>query len=122
MNQEAVSILMCRPGAAPTETFEPAAERIVHGPVVQRIWIDYTDPSGQFCVGRWECDSGAWRVIYTEHEYCRMYAGRIRITDEAGQAREVVKGDSFVVPAGFRGVWEVLEPAGKEFTIYESHS
>ena len=28
-------------------------------------------------------------------------------------------GDCFVVPAGFRGVWEVLEPARKFYAIYE---
>ena len=28
-------------------------------------------------------------------------------------------GDSFVMPAGFPGLWEVLEPAQKFYAIYE---
>ena len=28
-------------------------------------------------------------------------------------------GASFVIPAGFRGVWEVLEPTSKLYVIYE---
>lgn len=99
---------------------QPPPERVVKGNPLQRIWIRYTDPSGQFSLGKWACESGAWRVIYTEHEYCEMLAGRIRITDEAGTSREVVAGDRFVVPAGFRGIWEVLEPASKIFAVYEA--
>ncbi len=28
-------------------------------------------------------------------------------------------GASFVIPAGFNGVWEVLEPTAKLYVIYE---
>jgi uncharacterized cupin superfamily protein len=29
-------------------------------------------------------------------------------------------GDSFVIPSGFTGTWEVLTPTRKEFVIFES--
>jgi len=48
-----------------------------------------------------------------------MTAGRIRITDEGGTQREFGAGDTFVVPAGFEGTWEVLEAARKLYVIYE---
>jgi uncharacterized cupin superfamily protein len=102
------------------QTYLPAPERIVSGNPLQRVWVRYEDSSAQFCVGQWACDSGSWRVVYTEHEYCEMLAGRIRMTDDAGAVCEVVAGDRFVVPAGFTGIWEVLEPACKNFVIYEA--
>lgn len=79
----------------------------------------YTDATGRFFAGTWRSSVGAWRVSYTENELCVMTAGRVRITD--GQGRQVTygPGDSFVMPAGFKGLWEVLEPAQKVYAIFE---
>jgi uncharacterized cupin superfamily protein len=92
---------------------------VLHGRAEQRAWILYEDPSGQFSAGIWECDEGCWRVNYTENEFVQMLSGRIRIVDAGQVVREVGVGDSFVVPQGFQGTWEVLEPARKYFAIYE---
>jgi uncharacterized cupin superfamily protein len=48
-----------------------------------------------------------------------MTAGRVRITDEQGRQVTYGPGDSFVMPAGFKGLWEVLEPARKFYAIFE---
>jgi uncharacterized cupin superfamily protein len=106
--------------AGAPQLVEPAPERVISGKPVQRLWIVHEDESGQFCVGKWACDGGAWRVVYTEHEYCEMLSGCIRITDEGGQVRDVRAGDRFVVAAGFRGTWEILEPASKIFAVYQA--
>jgi len=45
--------------------------------------------------------------------------GRIRLTGDDGDRQEFGPGDCFVVPAGYRGLWEVLEPAAKIYAIYE---
>jgi uncharacterized cupin superfamily protein len=79
----------------------------------------YTDASGRFFAGTWRSTVGAWRVSYTENELCVLTAGRIRITDGQGRQTTYVPGDSFVMPAGFAGLWEVLEPAQKFYAIYE---
>lgn len=92
---------------------------VLRGQAVQRAWILYQDPSAQFSAGIWECDEGAWTVHYTECEYVQMLAGRILIIDAQGQRRVVGPLDSFVVPVGFSGSWEVLEPARKYFAVFE---
>ena len=79
----------------------------------------YTDASGRFFAGIWRSSVGAWRVSYTENELCVLTAGRIRITDDSGRQSTYGPGDSFVMPAGFSGLWEVLEPARKFYAIYE---
>jgi uncharacterized cupin superfamily protein len=79
----------------------------------------YTDASGRFFAGIWRSSPGAWRVSYTENELCVLTAGRVRISDDSGGQWTFGPGDSFVMPAGFRGLWEVLEPAQKFYAIYE---
>ena len=43
----------------------------------------------------------------------------LNLSDAGGDAVVLEAGQSFVVPAGFSGVWEVLEPARKLYAIYE---
>ena len=48
-----------------------------------------------------------------------MQAGRVRMRGDDGSDTTVVAGDSFVIPAGFEGTWEVLEFARKLYAVYE---
>lgn len=101
-------------------TREPVAPgRLVRGAPLQAAMNHYSDAGLAFHCGVWEGDPGAWRVRYTEHEFCHMLAGRVRIVDDRGGEQIVEAGDSFVIPAGFSGVWDVLEPARKLYVVYE---
>lgn len=102
----------------PTEWRAPA-ERIVSGDPLQRAWNLYASADGRFSAGIWECRPGKWRVIFTEHEFCRLLAGRIVVTGDDGVERTYVAGDAFVSPSGFTGYWDVQEPARKHYAIYE---
>jgi uncharacterized cupin superfamily protein len=79
----------------------------------------YTDAGGRFHGGIWRSSTGAWRVRYTENELCVLTEGRVRISDDHGRTWTFGPGDCFVMPAGFDGLWEVLEPARKFYAIYE---
>jgi uncharacterized cupin superfamily protein len=48
-----------------------------------------------------------------------LLEGRVAITSEAGERVELAAGDSFVVPAGFVGTWEVIEDCRKLYAIFE---
>ena len=98
----------------------PAPEKILSGNPRQRVWSHYTDTDQKFSVGIWECEPGAWRIHYTEEEYCRVMTGRSRLTNADGVVREVTAGDEFVIPRGFEGVWEVIERTRKVYVIYEA--
>ena len=98
----------------------PAPEKILSGNPLQRVWSQYTDASQRFSVGIWECEPGAWRIHYTEEEYCRVMMGRSRLTNADGVVREVTAGDEFVIPRGFEGVWEVIERTRKVYVICEA--
>jgi uncharacterized cupin superfamily protein len=79
----------------------------------------FTDATGRFFSGIWSSSPGAWRVAYTENELCVLTQGRVRITGSSGRSWTFSAGDCFVVPAGFEGVWEVLEDARKFYAIFE---
>ncbi|HMN44366.1 MAG TPA: cupin domain-containing protein [Povalibacter sp.] len=97
----------------------PSADRLLAGTPRQKTSNVFSDAGGKFFAGVWESTPGKWRVSYSENEFCHVTAGRIRITDQAGDGREFGAGDTFVVPAGFEGTWEVLEAARKLYVIYE---
>jgi uncharacterized cupin superfamily protein len=49
-----------------------------------------------------------------------MLQGTSIITDAQGVATTVTAGQSFVMPRGFVGTWEVVEATTKRFVIYEA--
>jgi uncharacterized cupin superfamily protein len=105
--------------AAAAESYRPEPHKILSGAPDQTVRNCYASPCGQFNVGEWEGAVGCWRVDYTEHEYCEILAGVSVLRDEAGQSKIVQTGDRFIVPAGFKGTWEVLEPCRKVYVIFE---
>ena len=79
---------------------KPPADRLLAGKPEHAAHNYFSDATGRFFAGVWESSPGRWRVRYTENEFCHA-------------------GASFVIPAGFSGTWEVLEPTSKLYVIYE---
>lgn len=104
------------------EASGPPPDRLIAGNPVQSVQNVFTDPTGQFFVGTWSSTPGTWRIRYTESEFCHLLAGSVRLTDTQGTSWTFAAGASFVVPAGFAGTWEVIEPARKLYAIFESRS
>jgi uncharacterized cupin superfamily protein len=98
----------------------PDAQRVLAGEPRLTVWNHYTEPTGQFFAGVWAATRGRWAIRYTEHEFCHLLEGRVVITSEAGESMEFGRGDSFVVPAGFVGTWEVVEDCRKLYAIFEA--
>ena len=67
--------------------------------------------TGQFFSGIWESSPGKWRVSYAENEFCGILSGRVVLTGADGKAQEFKAGDAFIIPAGFEGTWETVEPS-----------
>jgi len=101
------------------ERYRPAAENILKGEPDQAVYNHYSSPCGQFAAGVWEGEVGQWKVNYTEHEYCEIVQGVSVLRDDNGGAKTLRAGDRFVIPAGFTGTWEVLEPCRKIYVMFE---
>ncbi|MGE0623453.1 MAG: cupin domain-containing protein [Pseudomonadales bacterium] len=101
------------------EEYRLPAEKLIEGNPLQSIRMQYTDASNRFFAGIWRSEVGKWRISYTEEEYCEMLGGTSLITDDSGRVQRVSTGDRFVMPRGFTGTWEVVEPTTKRFVIFE---
>lgn len=97
----------------------PDPARILSGSPQLTVRNHYTDPSEQFSAGIWSSTRGKWRVRYTEHEFCHLTNGSVIVTSEEGERWEFWAGDSFVIPAGFAGTWEVVEDCSKLYVTFE---
>jgi uncharacterized protein len=97
----------------------PPAERLLSGEPRLTAWNHYSDPSQQFFAGVWTATRGSWRINYSESEFCHLLSGRVTLSNADGKRWEFSAGDSFVVPAGFVGVWQVLDDCRKVYAIFE---
>ena len=93
----------------------PAPEKVVKGDPVHSTW-NREDADGLFC-GMWQSTPGAWKVDYAEWEYIHIHSGYSILTKEDGTATHLRKGDSFIIRAGFKGMWEVVETTLKDYVI-----
>lgn len=100
-------------------SWRPDPAKVLAGDPLQSARNFYADPTGQFSAGIWEGAVGSWRVAYTEEEFCHILSGTVELSDAAGAVRRFEAGASFVVPAGFTGIWSNLSPARKLYVIYE---
>lgn len=97
------------------EITRPDPAKVVSGDPVHTTW-NIEDQSGLFC-GMWQSTPGAWRVHYAEWEYVHILAGHSVLTDADGRATHLRAGDSYIIRAGFTGVWEVIETTLKDYVI-----
>lgn len=99
------------------ETGQPA--NVIAGNPTTTTQNYYTDAGQQFFSGIWESTKGKWAVDYVEEEFCALVRGKVVLTDDEGQTQSFEEGDAFIIPAGFKGTWETVEPVRKLYVIYE---
>ena len=115
-----LTFLKTDPDEAAREEYWLAPDKLIAGNPKQVVWNTYSAGEGRFFAGVWYSEVGKWRIRYTEEEYCHVLQGVSVITDAQGKAVTVSAGDRFVIPRGFTGTWEVVEPTRKIYVIYEA--
>jgi uncharacterized cupin superfamily protein len=102
----------------PGDPADAAADRLLAGSGVARIWNAFSSADGRFHAGIWQAEPGVLAVSYSETELCVLIEGRVRLSDAAGSV-EFGPGEAFVVAAGFRGSWESIGRVKKVYAILE---
>ncbi|MYM24253.1 DUF861 domain-containing protein [Duganella sp. FT135W] len=115
------SIIEFRRQSPEPEYDHPREERRLDGNPKRTSWNHFTSASGEVIAGIWACERGSWRIAFGPNldEYFYVLEGRCRVIDEDGYAAEGGPGDAMVIPAGFKGVFEVVEPIKKHYVIIE---
>ena len=69
--------------------------------------------------GIWCCETGAWKIAFADDtdEFFTVLEGQVRLHDEAGVTQDIGPGEAAVIPAGFKGMFEVLAPVRKYYVI-----
>ena len=69
-------------------------------------------------VGVWACTAGGWAIIdRADTETVQILAGLARLTDADGVFVDLGPGDVLVLPKGWSGRWDILEPVRKLYVL-----
>jgi uncharacterized protein len=80
--------------------------------------ILFTTPDGAVEIGIWACTPGGWAIVdRPDTESVQIISGRARMTDAAGVPVELGPGDVLVLPKGWSGRWDILEPVRKLYVL-----
>lgn len=64
--------------------------------------------TGRVSGGIWQATAGVFRSDTTGYiEFCHITEGACRVVDPDGTVHVLKAGDSFVMPEGYKGQWEV---------------
>ena len=72
--------------------------------------------------GTWSAEAGAYRVELpeTKHEFFHILTGKVEISQPDGSGTVAYgAGDTGIMPPGFKGIFEVVEPASKFWVVTE---
>lgn len=76
----------------------------------------FKSTDGALHVGVWEGGPGVLKLKdYPFDEYSQLVSGYLVITDMSGHRTVYRKGDSYVIPKGFSGVWEMKTSVRKQY-------
>lgn len=88
-------------------------------PVQTELWYEHS--GGPVRSGFWASQPSRIEIDFSQgqFEFCSILEGRVRLTDAQGHVEIYSAGDAFIMPAGFKGVWETLDPVRKFFLYSE---
>ncbi|MFM2120124.1 MAG: hypothetical protein RL722_1592 [Pseudomonadota bacterium] len=100
---------------------QPRLERREQGAPQRATWTLYESAGKDLAAGIWACEVGRWRIEFPPHEdeYFFVLEGHARLHDEAGGVVDVRAGQAAVIPGGFQGSFEVVEPVRKHFVVID---
>lgn len=115
-----ISLISVIPTSVSPEYDRPRPDRLISGNPLRTTWGSYE--SAGMSAGIWACEKGAWQIAFADdkNEFFCVIEGKIKITDANGHSKEFGPGDGCVIPSGFTGTFEVLEPVKKYYVIAES--
>jgi uncharacterized cupin superfamily protein len=115
------AIIRFDPPVSAPQIDQPRVERREQGAPQRATWTLYEAPQGDLSTGIWTCEVGRWRIEFApgEDEYFFLLEGVARLHDDHGGVVELRAGQAAVIPGGFTGSFEVVEPVRKHFVVID---
>jgi uncharacterized protein len=80
--------------------------------------IFHGDDTAPVEVGVWACTPGGWTITdRPDTETVQILSGLARLTDAGGRSVELGAGDVLVLPRGWSGRWDIIEPVRKLYVV-----
>lgn len=117
MSKPASSVISFADITATVQHGAPDAARLLDGQPQHTTRPYFESPDGSFMAGIWESTPGKWRALTGKDEFCYIVTGHLRLVSDSGESRTFKTGDTFVIPNGFTGSWEVIEHTIKHYAI-----
>lgn len=107
--------------ATPATVDYPHPDRLLRGNPQRLSQNCHASADGLVSAGIWCCEVGAWNIRFADgkEEFFCVLEGRVRLCDAAGVCCEIGPGQAAVIPAGFSGRFEVLEPVRKYYVVVD---
>lgn len=77
----------------------------------------YANTDGDLIIGDWTSVPGKFLVATSRDEFCQIINGHCDLVSDTGIIGTFRAGDSFVIPCGFAGHWNIIETTTKYFVI-----
>ena len=116
-NGRFVDAVKVDPSLIAPSSSRPDANETVAGSPLRTTWICHPATDEGFECGVWECEVGSYRLEFdagTSEFFC-VQSGLVRMVSDSGHVVECGAGEACVIPAGFRGIVEVVEPVRKHY-------
>jgi hypothetical protein len=106
------------PGAELSPSRYVPSDAVLDGDPQEHEHLYFTSPDGTYTVGVWQAQPYSEQVAaYPGDEFCHVIRGQVTLVDTDGFEQTFAEGDSFVVEAGWQGVWRVDRPFLKYFAL-----
>lgn len=115
------AIVRFDPPSTPPAIDHPRPDRRQAGNPTRQTWTLFEAPQGDLSAGIWACEVGRWRIVFPpdKDEYFFVLEGVVRLHDQQGGHTEFRAGQGGVIPGGFVGAFEVVEPVRKHFVVLD---
>jgi uncharacterized cupin superfamily protein len=98
----------------------PTNEAVDEGELDMRQQILWTTPDNTTANGVWSCPPVRLTLVHPWHETFVVVEGRLTVTPEGGEPREMGPGDLIVVPEGHVNEWVIHETVTKVFVVHRA--
>ncbi|GIK98675.1 MAG: cupin [Alphaproteobacteria bacterium] len=79
----------------------------------------WASKDGLMEIGVWECTPGRFTADReAAAEFCHFLEGRIEMCHADGTKKILGPGDALMLPRGWKGEWNILEPTRKIYVIH----